>query len=94
VASTRGHPEVPIASIMVGVYSNGLNRPADAASAARHVALERPSAASYLSLAELASRAGDRRQARVAAQKALELAEPGERSRVRAAIRTFARRDG
>ncbi len=58
------------------------------------VAREKPSAASYLSLAELASRAGNQRQAEVAAQKALELAEPDERDRVRAAIRVFSRRAG
>ena len=92
--ATRGRPEVPSASLMVGVYSNGLDRPADAADAARLVAREKPSAASYLSLAELASRAGNQHQAEVAAQKALELAEPEERDRVRAAIRVFSRRAG
>jgi len=92
--ATRDRPDSTIASLMVGVYSNGLNRPADAARAAEFVALDRPSAASYLSLAELASRAGDRRKAEVAAQKALELAEPGERARVRQAIRVFLDRLG
>jgi hypothetical protein len=89
VKATRDRPDSTIASLMVGVYSNGLERPADAARAAEFVALDRPSAASYLSLAELASRAGNRRKAELAAQKALELAEPEERARVRAAIRLF-----
>ena len=87
--ATRNRPDSTIASLMVGVYSNGLKRPADAARAAEFVALDRPSAASYLSLAELSARAGNRRKAELAAQKALELAEPEERMRVRAAIRVF-----
>jgi hypothetical protein len=94
LTATRGHPDVPIASLMVGVYANGLNRPADAAHAAELVAVEQPSAASYLSLAELSSRAGNRRKAELAAQKALELAEPGERAQVRAAIRLFLKGQG
>jgi hypothetical protein len=92
--ATRNQPDDSIASLMVGVYSNGLKRPADAARAAEFVALDRPSAASYLSLADLSARAGRRRQAEVAAQKALELAEPGERARVRAAIRVFLGQQG
>ena len=87
--ATRNRPDSTIASLMVGVYSNGLKRSADAARAAEFVALDRPSAASYLSLAELSARAGNRRKAELAAQKALELAEPEERARVRAAIRVF-----
>jgi hypothetical protein len=87
--ATRDRPDSSIASLMVGVYSNGLRRPADAARAAEFVALDRPSAASYLSLAELSARAGHRHKAEVAAQKALELAEPNERARVQAAIRVF-----
>jgi hypothetical protein len=87
--ATRNRPDSTIASLMVGIYSNGLKQPADAARAAEFVALDRPSAASYLSLAELSARAGHRRKAEVAAQKALELAEPGERARVEAAIRVF-----
>ena len=87
--ATRNRPDSTISSLMVGVYANGLDRPADAVRAAEFVALDRPSAASYLSVTELASRAGNRRKAEVAAQKALELAEPEERSRVRQAIRVF-----
>jgi hypothetical protein len=87
--ATRNRPDSTIASLMVGVYGNGLKRPAAAARAAEFVAIDRPSAASYLSLAELSARAGNRRKAELAAQKALELAEPGERARVEAAIRVF-----
>ena len=85
--ATRNRPDITIASLMVGIYSNGLRQPAKAARAAEFVALDRPSAASYLSLAELSARAGNRRKAELAAQKALELAQPDERARVRAAIR-------
>ena len=89
LAVTRDRPDATIASLMVGVFTNGLKRPRDAARAAEFVALDRPSAASYLSLTQLAASAGDRRKAELAAQKALELAEPGERTRVRQAIRLF-----
>jgi hypothetical protein len=87
--ATRNRPDSTVASLMVVVYANGLKRASDAARAAEFVALDRPSAASYLSLAELSARAGNRRKAELAAQKALELAEPEERTRVRAAIRVF-----
>jgi hypothetical protein len=89
VRATGARPDAAIASLMIAVYGNGLNRPADAARAAEFVALDRPSAAAYVSLADWASRAGDRRKAKLAGQKALELAEPGERARVRAAIRVI-----
>lgn len=89
-----GKPSVSISSLMVGVYGNGLNRPRDAARAAELVAQERPSAASYLSLADWASRAGDRRKAVHSAQTALELAAPEDRARVRAAIRHFREQSG
>jgi len=92
--ATRNRPDSTISSLMVGIYNNGLKRPAAAAQAAEFVALDRPSAASYLSLAQLSAQAGHRRTAELAAQKALELAEPEERSRVRAAIRLFLQRQG
>jgi hypothetical protein len=85
--TTRQRPAIPVASMMVQVYGNGLNRPRDAAEAARQVAETRPSALAYLQLATWAVRAGDRRQARVATQTALELAEPSERDAVRERIR-------
>jgi hypothetical protein len=87
VQVTRQRPVIPVASMMVQVYGNGLNRPRDAAAAARQVAETRPSAVAYLQLATWAVRAGDRRQARVATQKALELADPSERGAVRERIR-------
>lgn len=94
VAAAHGHPDVSVSSLMVGVYGNGLKRPRDAARAAELVAQERPSAASYLSLADWSSRAGDRRKAVLAGQKALELADPDDRDRVRAAIRVFSEGNG
>ena len=71
--ATRNRPDSTVASLMVAVYGNGLKRPAEAARAAEFVALDRPSAASYLSLAQLSAQAGNRRKA--------------ERARVRASIR-------
>lgn len=94
VRASRRHPNVSVSSLMVGVFGNGLNRPRDAARAAELVAQERPTASSFLSLADWSSRAGDRRQAVLAAQKALELAEPEDRARVRAAIRQFREQQG
>lgn len=94
VRLTRGRPNTSTASLMSRIYEQGLGRPRDAAAAALFVAQERPSAESYIRLAELYSRSGDRRRARLAGQKALELAEPGDRERISAAIRLFGERGG
>jgi hypothetical protein len=89
VAVTRERPAIPIASIMVQVLGNGLARPDGAAVAARYVAEANPNATSYLQLLAWTARAGDRRGARIASQKALELADPSERDSVRSRVRAL-----
>jgi hypothetical protein len=75
-----------LAAVMVQVYGEGLDRPRDAAAAARIAATMHPTSAGYLQLTIWAARAGDRRTAQIAGEKALELAAPGDRDRVRAGI--------
>lgn len=75
-----------IAAVMVKVFGDGLGRPKDAAFAAQLSAATNPSAASYLQLVLWSARAGDKRAARLAGQKALELAEPADREEIREAI--------
>ena len=87
--ATRGRPAPPVAAIMVRVYGNGLNRPAPAARAALRLTEARPSSETHLQLMLWATRAGDRRTARLAGQNALELAEPQERQQVREAVSAF-----
>lgn len=90
VAATRARPEPAVASLMSVVYADGLKRPGDAARAQRYATEAKPSAPAYLRLAYLYTRAGARRQAGLSARKALELAEPSERGRVRVTIRELA----
>jgi hypothetical protein len=94
VRATGDRPGVPFASLMVQVFGNGLARPADAADAARHVAETDPSAAAYLQLTAWAARAGDHREARMAGQRALELADPADRDDVRSRVRALVRQAG
>jgi hypothetical protein len=75
-----------LAAVMVQIYGDGLDRPADAAAAARIAAMAHPTSAGYLQLTIWAARAGDKGTARIAGEKALELAAPAERDRVRAGI--------
>jgi hypothetical protein len=82
-------PSLPVASLMVQVFGNGLGRPEDAASAAHYVTDANPNATSYLQLAAWEARAGDPHEARLAGQKALELADPSERDDVRSRIRAL-----
>jgi hypothetical protein len=89
VRATRDRPSGPVAAIMVQVYGAGLNRPADASRAALLLTQAQPTASTYLQLVLWASRSGQRHTAKLAGQKALELADPHERDRIRAAIRLY-----
>ena len=75
-----------LALVMVQVYGDGLDRPADAAAAAHLGAIKKPTSAAYLQETVWAARAGDKDGARIAGEKALELAAPADRDRVRAGI--------
>jgi hypothetical protein len=74
---------------MVQVYGTGLSHPADASRAALLLTQVQPTAATYLQLVLWSARSGDRHASKVAGQKALELALPDERDRIRAAIRLY-----
>jgi hypothetical protein len=87
--ATRGRPGVPFASLMVQVFGQGLDRPADAADAARRVALAKPTVASYLQLVAWSARAGDGKEARAAGRKALQLAGARDRADVRSRVRAL-----
>lgn len=76
-------PDASLAGYMLQVYDvAGLNDPAAAARAAELVAISRPTVGAYLKLAQLAAGAGQTRTANLAAQKAVELAEPEQRKAV------------
>ncbi|MEA2478215.1 MAG: hypothetical protein QOJ07_137 [Thermoleophilaceae bacterium] len=87
VAAGRGRVSGALAAVMVRVYGDGLGRAAPAADAAQRAVDANPTAAGYLELTTWSARAGDRRTARLAAQKAVELATPADRDRVREGIR-------
>ena len=76
-------PEPELAAIMVKVFGEGLKRPDRAAVAARMLAREDPSVSAYLQWAQWAARAGDRRSAREAGERAIERAAADDRPAVR-----------
>jgi hypothetical protein len=83
-------PDVSLAGYMVQIYDPlGLNQPADAAKAAEMVALSRPTVGAYLKLTQLAAAAGQTRTADLAAQKAIDLAEPSQRKAVEKQAQAF-----
>ena len=89
VVATRRRPDPRIAGQMALVLGDALSRPKEGAQAMLFVTAAQPSSAAYLRLAELYARAGDTRGRDLAGQKALELADAGERTQVREAIRYF-----
>ena len=77
-------PSDSLASLMLQAYSQGgLNKPADAATAAQLIANARPSAQAYLALTSYASQAGQTRLANLAGQKAIDLAPKAEKKLVK-----------
>lgn len=77
-------PSDSLAGLMLQVYSKGgLNKPAEAATAAEIIADARPSAQAYLALTQFAAQAGQTRKAALAGQKAIELAPKGQRKLVK-----------
>jgi hypothetical protein len=76
-----------LASLMMQTYAPGaLNEPANASEAAEIVAQQRNDPQSYLQLLQYATLAGQKRKAELAADKALELATPEERTTVKQLI--------
>ena len=77
-------PDDSLASLMLQAYGQGgLNKPADAASAAEIIAGARPSAQAYLTLATYAQQAGQTRKAELAGQKAIDLAPKSQKKLVK-----------
>jgi hypothetical protein len=77
-------PDDSLAGLMVNAYSQlGLNKPAQAATAAEYVAQARPSAVAYLQLAQYAAKAGQTRKATLAGQKAIDLAPKSQKKLVK-----------
>jgi hypothetical protein len=77
-------PNDSLASLMLQAYSEGaLNKPADAAGAAELIAVARPSPQAYLTLTTYAAKAGQKRKAELAGQKAIELAPKQQKNFVK-----------
>jgi hypothetical protein len=88
VAVSKGKVNADLARVAVQVYApTALNKPSDAANAARIVARADNDASSYLQLVQYASLAGDKRTADLAAQKALDLAPKSQRKAVKEQIK-------
>jgi hypothetical protein len=77
-------PNDSLAGLMLNAYSEGgLNKPAEAATAAEYVAQARPSAVAYLQLTQYAAKAGETRKAALAGAKAIELAPKSQKKLVK-----------
>jgi hypothetical protein len=77
-------PSDSLAGLMLQAYGEGgLNKAADAASAAELIANARPSAQAYLTLTTYAAKAGQTRKAKLAGLKAVDLAPKAQRSLVK-----------
>jgi hypothetical protein len=77
-------PDPTLANIMLQTYGQfGLNQPANAQKAAELVAANQNTTNAYLQLTQYASLAGDTRTAKLAGQKAMELAPKTQRSSVK-----------
>jgi hypothetical protein len=81
------HPDATLARLMATAYSqDGLNQPADAATAMEIVTERQPSAAAYATLAEYAYLADQLRKGDLAAAKAVQLAPSAQQRLVRAQL--------
>jgi hypothetical protein len=77
-------PSDSLAALMLQAYAEGgLNKPDKAAKAAELIANARPSAQAYLALTTYAAKAGNTRLAKLAGQKAVDLAPKAQRSLVK-----------
>jgi hypothetical protein len=84
VDAVDGDPSPATALFALRVYDTGaLDRPGEAAKAARIIANDQNDSASYLQLVQYAALGGDTRTADLAAQKAIDLAPKGERKAVK-----------
>jgi hypothetical protein len=77
-------PSDSLAALMLQAYAEGgLNKPDKAAKAAELIANARPSAQAYLALTTYAAKAGNTRLAKLAGQKAVDLAPKAQRNLVK-----------
>ena len=72
-----------LARVMIQVYAFGLNQPAKASQAAEVVAEADPSSPTFLAFAQYAALAGQQRKADLAGKRAVALAPPKQRKRVK-----------
>jgi hypothetical protein len=88
VAASNGEPSPELAKYALNVYdTTNLNQPAKAKEAVRVLAADANDAQTYLLLVQYSSLAGDTRTAKLAAQKAVELAPKNQRKEVEKAAK-------
>jgi hypothetical protein len=88
VAATNGEPRRELAQYALNIYSSdGLNQPDKAKEAVRVLAADANNAQTYLLLVQYAAQAGDTRTAKLAAQKAVDLAPKDQRKQVEKAAK-------
>jgi hypothetical protein len=84
----KGKPDPTVATIAMRIYAPGaLSKPKDAEHAATIVAEAQPNSASYLTVVQFASLAGDSRTADLAGQKAVDLAPKSAKKTVKQQIK-------
>jgi hypothetical protein len=88
VAATDNDPDPGLAQYALNIYdAGGLNQPDKAKEAVRVLAAKSNDARTYLLLVQYATAAGDTRTAKLAAQKAIELAPKNQREQVEKAAK-------
>jgi hypothetical protein len=88
VAASNGEPSPELAKYALNIYdTSNLNQPAKAKEAVRVLAADANDAQTYLLLVQYSSLAGDTRTAKLAAQKAVELAPKNQRKEVEKAAK-------
>jgi hypothetical protein len=89
-AAAADEPSADTARYALQLYDEGaLNRPKEAQKAAAIIASEANDAVSYLNLVQVATRAGDKRTADLAGQKAIELAPKDQKKAIRAQVKAL-----
>ncbi len=88
VAATDNNPDPGLAQYALNIYdSGGLNQPDKAKEAVRVLAAKSNDARTYLLLVQYATAAGDTRTAKLAAQKAVDLAPKNQRKQIEKAAK-------
>jgi len=88
VEATGNEPNPDLARYALNIYAaSGLNQPAKAKEAVRVLAAQANDSQTYLLLVQYAAQAGDTRTAKLAAQKAIDLAPDDQRKQVEKAAK-------